>query len=218
RPLRQHQLPESHRHHLSRAWHRPAYDADGFQRPAAASAQRRGAGAGSCRLTRRAEQALTRSLGLGSRTQGRRSGPHPGVDMSSEATTLKRHSYALRLALNLGYLCRGHGVAAEKQGIRNDSQGDALPTGALARLGSTRLRHAMDGDLMPAFSPDGKTIITAGTNSLRSWDAATGKVLWQRTENHSPSASLFSPDGRLLMTRDRDSITLLDPATGRLVR
>jgi WD40 repeat protein len=130
----------------------------------------------------------------------------------------RRRSFGLCFVLLFGCFCTRLGVAAEKGAIRSDSQGDALPTGAIARLGSTRLRHATDGDLMPAFSPDGKTIITAGTNSLRLGDAATGKLVWQRTENHSPSPSLFSPDGKLLMTKDRDSILLLDPATGRLIR
>src|SRR5262245_46841492 len=128
--------------------------------------------------------------------------------MGPETIMLRRRSSALPFALLLGLFRGGPGAAAGNEGIRNDSQGDALPTGAIARLGSTRLRHATTADLMAAFSPDGKKIITAGTNSLRLWDAATGKLLWQRTENHSPSASLFSPDGRLLMTKDRDSLIL----------
>ena len=54
-----------------------------------------------------------------------------------------------------------------------------LPTGAVARLGQTRLRHA-DKPTCVVFSPDGKTFITgAGSedSSIRVWSVATGEQL-----------------------------------------
>src|SRR4051794_7715555 len=60
---------------------------------------------------------------------------------------------------------------------RTDRHGDPLPDGALARVGSTRLRHASAvGGL--AFSPDGKVIATGGYDeAMYLWDAGTGREL-----------------------------------------
>jgi WD40 repeat protein len=56
-----------------------------------------------------------------------------------------------------------------------DRQGDPLPAGALARLGTTRLRHGANITFV-TFGTDGKTLITAGQdNTVRLWDLATGK-------------------------------------------
>ena len=58
-----------------------------------------------------------------------------------------------------------------------DRHGDALPAGALARLGTTRMRHGAEVTFV-AFGPGGKTLLTAGRdNTIRLWDLATGKEL-----------------------------------------
>jgi WD40 repeat protein/beta-lactamase regulating signal transducer with metallopeptidase domain len=58
-----------------------------------------------------------------------------------------------------------------------DLHGDPLPAGALARLGTTRLRHGAPITFV-AFGPEGKTLITAGQdNTARLWDLATGKEI-----------------------------------------
>jgi WD40 repeat protein/beta-lactamase regulating signal transducer with metallopeptidase domain len=58
-----------------------------------------------------------------------------------------------------------------------DTNGDALPAGALARLGTTRWRHGATITYV-AFGPEGKTLITAGQdNTVRLWDMATGKEI-----------------------------------------
>jgi sugar lactone lactonase YvrE len=62
-----------------------------------------------------------------------------------------------------------------------DPDGDPLPAGAIARMGSARLRQAgligpyytMDGTV--AFMPDGKTLFSAGSWSFRFWDTETGR-------------------------------------------
>jgi WD40 repeat protein/beta-lactamase regulating signal transducer with metallopeptidase domain len=55
-----------------------------------------------------------------------------------------------------------------------DPHGDALPAGALARLGTTRLRHGGDVTYV-AFGADGKTLLTAGQdNMIRIWDLTSG--------------------------------------------
>jgi WD40 repeat protein/beta-lactamase regulating signal transducer with metallopeptidase domain len=58
-----------------------------------------------------------------------------------------------------------------------DGSGDPLPAGAVARLGTTRFRHAADVTFV-AFGPGGKTLLTAGRdNTVRVWDLATRKEL-----------------------------------------
>ncbi len=58
-----------------------------------------------------------------------------------------------------------------------DRHGDLLPAGALARLGTTRLRHQADVTFV-SFGANGKTILTAGQDgTVRLWDLATGKEI-----------------------------------------
>jgi RNA polymerase sigma factor (sigma-70 family) len=97
-------------------------------------------------------------------------------------------------------------------GTRVDAFGDPLPDGALARMGTVQLRH--ERLATATFSPDGKMIATVGSNSLRLWDARTGKLIREIKEHIVSGAMLYSPDGRWLTTHT----TLLDPDTGRLLR
>src|SRR5436190_15080927 len=84
----------------------------------------------------------------------------------------------------------GVSPAAEK-----DRYGDALPPGAVARLGSTRLGQ---GSVIRkiAYSPDGKTLVSA-SKSIRVWDAATGQMVREMADDpHSMIGSLaIAPDG-----------------------
>jgi WD40 repeat protein len=88
---------------------------------------------------------------------------------------------------------------------RTDDYGDPLPPGAVARLGTMRMRHvarnAVGGGCV-AFSPDGKTVVSGGDVGLRAWDVATGKDLGWFATAVPAHAVQFSADGKTLLSTD----------------
>lgn len=58
-----------------------------------------------------------------------------------------------------------------------DGVGDELPNNALVRLGSIRFRHP-EPVLDLAIAPNGKTIVTIGSQYLIAWETKTGKRRW----------------------------------------
>jgi WD40 repeat protein len=71
-----------------------------------------------------------------------------------------------------------------------------LPNGAVARMGSTQMRHG-DAVSFAAYTPDGKALVTAGRDKMvRLWDLASGKEIrrfaWDEVE----------PGGRLEPSED----------------
>jgi WD40 repeat protein/serine/threonine protein kinase len=67
-----------------------------------------------------------------------------------------------------------------------------------------------------AFSHDGKTIFTSGTQAvLRQWDASSGNLLRTLTPAHVKHLSLkYSPRGNLIATTTAPGIVLFDLASG----
>jgi WD40 repeat protein len=98
-----------------------------------------------------------------------------------------------------------------------DLYGDPLPAGAVARLGTSRLRAVTF-----ALSPDGKTLawiagdpsLTFSRGEVHLWDVATGRELHRWSHPGALSAS-FSPDGKVLATGGGSHLRLWDLATGR---
>src|ERR1700688_4862318 len=75
-----------------------------------------------------------------------------------------------------------------KPQARTDIHGDALPAGALARLGTIRWRHGGPVTFV-SFLADGKTLLTASQdNTVRVWDLATGKEV-RRLDQHQEAAT-----------------------------
>ena len=100
--------------------------------------------------------------------------------------------------------------------------GDALPEGALARMGTTRLRHT-NGVSRVVYSPNGKLLASFGRDrTLRVWEAASGRQLHAFFEaDNEYCAVAWSPDGSILaaaansQTGRNFSICFFDLQTGK---
>jgi WD40 repeat protein len=120
-----------------------------------------------------------------------------------------------RLLPTLAMLLLASAAQAEPL-ARTDAQGDPLPAGALARIGTTRFR---EGNYISAvtIAPDGKALAIASSQSIRILDLATGKEL--RTLKATGFANFthitYSTDSKLLAGGDYSGrIQFWDPTTG----
>jgi WD40 repeat protein len=100
-----------------------------------------------------------------------------------------------------------------------------LPPGAIARLGSLRLRHESDVRSL-AFSPDGKQIASVAEydDRIRVWDPDTGKLLHEfhatglSSRRNSDRTLAFTPDGRTIAAGVGADVCFWDVQSGREVR
>ncbi len=102
-------------------------------------------------------------------------------------------------------------ASAKKKVIATkDQYGDSLPVGAIARLGTLRLRHA-DWVYAVAMSPDGKTLASGGwDDKIRLWNPTSGEQLqcWNvdYIRAHGIMGLCFAPDGKTLVSGGNDGM------------
>jgi len=98
---------------------------------------------------------------------------------------------------------------------RLDILGDPLPPGAVARIGTIRLRTA-ERCWGVAVTPDGKAILSRAPGELTFWDIETGKPIRKLRMGASSYPPPFSRDGKILLgSRGRDGLLTLNLPTGR---
>src|SRR5207245_231022 len=92
------------------------------------------------------------------------------------------------------------GAPQPTKAARTDLYGDPLPAGAIARLGTVRLRHGAYVSTV-AFSPDGKQLLTHGNNGVCIWDVVIGKEIRSLRDTWMGSAAV-SADGKFVMSTE----------------
>jgi WD40 repeat protein len=111
---------------------------------------------------------------------------------------------------------------------RVDGNGDPLPPGARARLGTVRLRHAGSIDYL-ALSPDAALLATGNYHAeavIQVWETARGKRRLRRAvpAEFNVMAMAFTPNGKTLalagqgIANDFARVHLWDVATSKEVR
>jgi WD40 repeat protein len=84
--------------------------------------------------------------------------------------------------------------------------GESLPANAVARVGTTRLRHGQQIDSV-AFSPDGKKVNSSDGYSVGVWDARTGRELaFRMLRGQHQCWPRLSPDGTLIACRVKNGL------------
>jgi WD40 repeat protein len=131
--------------------------------------------------------------------------------------------YCKNIQLLLLFAVTSSAAAADRQDSppqktpKLDLYGDPLPAGAIARIGSIRLRHTGLSDLV--YLPDGKTIISAGADRvLRWWDRASGKPMRDvklQGVGGPGFCQTLSPDGKFMVAQDAQALVFWEVATGK---
>jgi WD40 repeat protein len=134
----------------------------------------------------------------------------------------RRHSLSLVASLALGAAVSLGQSSVVGQTIPTDRHGDPLPPGALARMGTTRLR-GLGYRIAGAFSPDGKVLAirTSGTfgGEILLWEIPSGRLIRRFAGLGSWNGDIsFSPNGKILAVSDEKSVSLVDPVTGKQLR
>jgi WD40 repeat protein len=139
-------------------------------------------------------------------------------------TTHKLFAWGIILLITPGaYVRAGDALSTSSESV------DALPPGAIARLGSLRLRQGSPVAYL-AYVLDGKAVLSVGRQPLaRLFDATTGKLLREfqfadpqesgRSRNGTQGQPVaVSPDGRQLVLGYGAALQLFDIASGKQLR
>jgi WD40 repeat protein len=119
-----------------------------------------------------------------------------------------------RLAPFVLLLASVNTVGAQEQ-LRVDPYGDTLPAGAVARIGSVRLRHpGLLYDLQ--VTGDGKRLVSRDYYGLRIWDVTTGAQLATIRDDDVPYSLAAAPTGALIaMGTGLGNVGIWNSATGK---
>ncbi|HWG44068.1 MAG TPA: hypothetical protein VN688_14925 [Gemmataceae bacterium] len=111
------------------------------------------------------------------------------------------------------------GLPQRSKPSRTDRQGDPLPAGAIARLGTVRMRRAYQSPCDFAFTPDGKALVSARTSKIvQFWDVKTGKPLQEFRHEKTFDRFILSTNGKILATAGREGIIVWDVANRKQLR
>jgi WD40 repeat protein len=107
----------------------------------------------------------------------------------------------------------------ERRQARTDRLGDPLPPGVMARLGTTRERHAA-AVASVAFGHDGKTLVSASYDgTARYWQVSTGKEVRRFDfDPHGEGTGRLISDGARLLEINDKRLRLWDTTTGKSIR
>src|SRR5262249_51823938 len=129
---------------------------------------------------------------------------------------------------------KGETPVRSQEPIRTDRNGDPLPPGSVARLGTQRMTLLGQARFL-TFSPDGRRLAAHdGHENLRIWEVSSAKVVLRlktpRFSAYGPGMSplMFSPDGKAIalgcpeerspqrgLAQQGNTVRLWDVATGK---
>src|SRR5262245_51138167 len=109
--------------------------------------------------------------------------------------------------------------AGPEEQVWTDCYGDPLPAGAVARMGTVRLRQG-EWFRSIALAPDGKTVAASDEATICLWDVISGRLLHRFATSRRASfpSLLFSTDGARLIALENGRPAVLrqwEAATGK---
>jgi RNA polymerase sigma factor (sigma-70 family) len=107
--------------------------------------------------------------------------------------------------------------AIGKPATQPEGVGDALPPGALFRIGSTRLQHGSPLWAVAA-APDGKLLASVSWDgNLSMWEMPRGRERYRRSVGRlSGEFMAFTPDAKFLLLNKQGKLCQFDLATGQI--